>query len=290
LPPAPSYVDVTRIWKTGDVVEVKLPKVLRLQPTDNARLAAIMWGPLVLAGDLGPAPERTREIPAVGAPAVDPVKPDVPALVTSDRPVAEWLKPVAGKPGTFRTEGVGRERDVELAPFYRLHRRTYAAYWDLLAPADYEKRVAEESAEVERQRRLEAATVVFLESGNPEAEKAFNPQGEETSVARAVDRRQGRTGKKWFSYDLPVEAGRPIALVVTYHSDQRRARTFDVLVEGRRVAEQTLEQSSIARFFDVEYPLPDDILRGKERVTVRFEAAEGNEIGPVFGVRIIRRR
>jgi len=104
-----------------------------------------------------------------------------------------------------------------------------------------------------------------------------------------VDRRQGRTGKKWFSYDLPVEAG-PQALVVTYHSDQRRARTFEILVEGRQVGKQTLEQSSIARFFDVEYPLSDDILGGKKKVTVRFQAAEGNEIGPVFGVRIIRAR
>jgi hypothetical protein len=289
LPPAPSYVDVTRIWKTGDVVEVKLPKALRLQPTDNPRLAAVMWGPLVLAGDLGPAPERTREIPSVGAPAVAPVKPDVPDLVTSDRPVTEWLKPVPEKPGTFKTAGVAKDRDVEFVPFYRLHRRTYGAYWDLLTPDAYEKRVAERSAEEERERRLEAATVVFLEPGNPGAEKPFNPQGEETSVARAVDRRQGRTGKRWFSYDLPIEPGRPMALVATYHSDQRRARTFAVLVEGRRVGEQTLEQSSIARFFDVEYPLPDDILRGKNKVTVRFQAAEGNEIGPVFGLRIIRR-
>jgi DUF1680 family protein len=291
LPPAPSYVDVTRIWKTGDVLEVTLPKSLRLQPMpDNSRLAAIMWGPLVLAGDLGPAPERAREIPAVGAPAVAPARPHVPDLVTSDRPVTEWLKPVPEKPGTFKTVRVAKDRDVEFVPFYRLHRRTYSAYWDLLTPAEYENRVAERIAEAERQRRLQAATVVFLEAGNADAEKPFNPHGEETSVARAVDRRQGRTGKKWFSYDLPIEPGRPMALVATYHSDQRRARTFEILVEGRRVGEQTLEQSSIARFFDVEYPLPDEVLRGKQKVTVRFQAAEGNEIGPVFGVRIIRRR
>ena len=52
-----------------------------------------------------------------------------------------------------------------------------------------------------------------------------------------------------------------MSLVVTYHSDQRLARTFQNLAEGRRVGEQTLEQSSIASFFDVEYPLPEDILK-----------------------------
>jgi uncharacterized protein len=291
LPPPASYVELTRTWKSGDTVAVTLPKALRLDPTpDNAQLAAVMWGPLVLAGDLGPAPARTREIPSTGPPPPDPARPEAPVLVTAGRPVTDWVKPVPGKPGIFRTDGVGRASDVELTPFYRLHRRTYSAYWDLLTPAEYEKRVAEKAAEAERLRALEAATVVFLEAGNLEAEKPFNMQGEETSVARAVDRRQGRTGKRWFSYDLPVEAGRQMALVVTYHSDQRRARTFEILVEGRRVGEQTLEKSSTARFFDVEYPLPDDLVRGREKVTVRFQAAEGNEIGPVFGVRIIRGR
>ena len=34
--------------KTGDIVELSLPKSLRLEPTpDNRSVAAIMWGPLV---------------------------------------------------------------------------------------------------------------------------------------------------------------------------------------------------------------------------------------------------
>jgi hypothetical protein len=33
------------------------------------------------------------------------------------RPVDEWLKPVAGKPGLFRTVGVGRDRELEMLPF-----------------------------------------------------------------------------------------------------------------------------------------------------------------------------
>src|SRR5262249_23940312 len=57
-PPASSYVAVTRAWKAGDTVRVELPKTLRLEPTpDNSSVAAIMWGPLVLTGDLGPRRE-----------------------------------------------------------------------------------------------------------------------------------------------------------------------------------------------------------------------------------------
>jgi len=50
-----SYVEVERTWKTGDTVTLALPKQLRLEPLpDNPRRTAILWGPLVLAGDLGP--------------------------------------------------------------------------------------------------------------------------------------------------------------------------------------------------------------------------------------------
>jgi len=43
-----------------------------------------------------------------------------------------------------------------------------------------------------------------------------------------------------------------------------------------------------ARFFDVEYAIPASLVRSKEKVTVRFEAVEGNQIAGVFGVRMIR--
>jgi DUF1680 family protein len=279
LPGPGSYVDVKRTWKTGDVVRSSLPKTLRLEATpDNRREAAIMWGPLVLAGDLGPEPPR-------GA-AGRQVQQESPVFIAGDRPVTEWVKAVAGKPGTFKSEGVGRDRDVELVPFYRLHHRTYAAYWDVLSPADYDKRIAERSAERERLRKLEEATIAFVAPGEPAAEAAVNQQGEETSIVRA-DGRAGRRTAKWFSYDLAIDPARPVALVVTYNSDTRRAKAFEILVDGQRVGEQTIPESSEARFFDVQYRIPPELVRGKQKATVRFQSTN-NEAGPVFGVRIIR--
>ena len=140
-----SYVELVRIWKSGDTVELVLPKTLRLEPLpDNPRRTAIMWGPLVLAGDLGPEPERGRRRGAA------PEQPRVPVFVAAEQPVAQWLKPVPDKLGQFRTDGVGREKDVEFVPFYRLHRRTYGVYWDLFTQSEWEKKKAEYAAEQER--------------------------------------------------------------------------------------------------------------------------------------------
>jgi DUF1680 family protein len=280
LPAPGSYVELSRTWKNGDEVSLVLPKQLRVEPLpDNVRRVALMWGPLVLAGDLGPEQRRRRGNSAAPEPA--------PVFVTAERPVESWLKPIDGRPGCFRTDGVGRENDVELVPFYRLHRRTYAIYWDLFTPPEWEKKAQELAAEQERQHKLELATVAFAQPGEMQPERDFNEQGEETTPER-IQGRPARRGRKWFSFDLPVDATHPAALVVTYYSDEWRKRTFDILVEGKRVGEQVVEKKGEPHFFDVEYPIPSDLMQGRQKVTVRFEATDGNEIAAVFGLRMIR--
>jgi hypothetical protein len=256
-----------------------LPKTLHLEPLpDNTNRAAILWGPLVLAGDLGPESNlRGRNRAPV----------NVPVFVADQRPLADWLKPLPDKPGHFRSDGVGRETDVELAPFYQLHRRTYAVYWDFFTPDGWTRKAAEIASERERQRKLEAATVGFAQPGEMQPERDFNMQGEETSTDRIMGR-PARRGRKWFSFDLPVDPAHPMALVVSFYSDEWRKRTFNILVDGQKVGEQTIEKGGPVHFFDAQYTVPAALVQGKQKVTVRFEATNGNEIAAVFGIRMIR--
>jgi hypothetical protein len=274
-----SYVLLKRTWKTGDEVTILLPKTLRLEPLpDNPRRVALLWGPLVLAGDLGPEEGRRNRGASGDA---------VPVFVAAERPVAEWLKPVADKPGCFRTDGVGKERDVDFMPFYRLHRRTYGVYWDLFTPPEWEQRSGEITVEREKQRKLEAATVGYVQPGEMQAERDANMQGESTSPDRVMGR-PGRRGAQWFSFDLPVDPAHPMALVVTYNSDEWQQRSFEILVEGTRVGEQTIERRGPMRFFDAQYSVPAEVIKNKQKVTVKLQATQGNEIACVFGIRMIR--
>jgi uncharacterized protein len=287
LPPPGSYVEIRRRWKTGDRVSLVLPKALHLQPLpDNPGRVAIMWGPLVLAGDLGPGRQRAEQ-----AESVNLAPPEtIPVLVSDDRDPAAWVLPTGGTPIAFRTSGVGRDRDVDLVPFYRLHRRLSAAYWDLFTPAEWEARQAAVRAAEDRQRRLEAATVAFAQPGQMQAERDANLQGGKTTPVQ-FQRRYGRRAADWFSVDLAVDPAHPLVLVVTYNTDERQARTFDVLVDGTKVGEQAIPRRSPQEkelFFDVEYPVPAEVAAGKDRVTVRFQATGGNEVGAVYSVRIVR--
>jgi uncharacterized protein len=285
--PVSSYVVLKRAWKTGDTIELSLPKALRLEALpDNPQRAAIMWGPLALAGDLGPEQRRS----GFRDQSASTNRELIPAFVAAERPVDEWVKPVVGKPGTFRTEGVGRDRDVELVPFYRLQHRWYNVYWKLFTPEEWGKQSIQYASDQEKKRKLEAATVAFAQPGEMQPERDFNFQGEDSSPVRVMDR-PARRGAKWFSFDLPVDSAHPMILAVTYNTDEPTTRSFEILVDGKRVARQTIERRSpeqIVRFFDVEYPIPAEIIRGKQKVTVRFQAVDANEIAAVFGLRMVR--
>src|SRR5262245_49560050 len=184
LPKAGSYVEIKRTWKTGDSVDLTLPKALRQEPLpDNPRRVAMMLGPLVLAGDIGPEqarPPRREWEPGAPTPLLPP---PAPALIAAERAPETWLVPVDGKAGAFRTSGVGISQELEFAPFYKLQRRRYAIYWDLFTPAEWAQKRQAYAAEQEKQRRLEAATVGFVQPGQMQAERDANQQGEETTPA-----------------------------------------------------------------------------------------------------------
>jgi len=285
--PAPgSYVEVRRSWRGGDRIDLTLPRRLHAEPLpDNPSRAALMLGPLVLAGDLGPVPPGMT-----GEEANFAVRPGVPVFLAAGQPIDRWLEPVPTRPGAFRTKGVGRDRDVEFAPFYRLHRRLYAAYWDLYTPEQWERRQADVRAAEARLQRLQAATVGFAQPGQMQAERDANQQGGDSSPVQLAGR-YGRRASDWFSLDLPVDPAHPMVLVVTYHPEERANRSADVLVDGAKVGEQAIPRISPERqgdFFDVEYALPAGLVAGKQQVTVRFQATGGNETPAVYGIRIVR--
>jgi hypothetical protein len=277
--PANSYVEIARTWKAGDKVEMVMPKTLRKEAlVDNPNRFAVMWGPLVLAGDLGPA-VRGR---ASG--------PEAPVFVAPDEPVANWLKPVAGKPGAFRTTNVGLKQEIDFMPFYELPRRRYAVYWDMYTPTEWATKEAGYRAAEEKRKKLEAATIGFAQPGQMQAERDTNQQGEGSSPVQ-VENRNGRSAAKWFSYDLPVDPAHPMTLIVTYSNENRGPSACDVLVDGKKIGEETGQRRSpqqLIQFFDTEYRIPADLIADKHKVTVRFEASGGRSTLSVFGIRIVR--
>jgi len=130
-----SYITINRTWKNGDRIEVRYPMHLHLAETnDNPDMAAVMYGPLVLAGVAGtegmksPAPFSNPEL------YNDYYTYDynVPASIETSlenmdkNRIEEYIRPVEGEKLVFMTKN-----NIRLEPIHRIHRQRYIVYWDL---------------------------------------------------------------------------------------------------------------------------------------------------------------
>jgi uncharacterized protein len=142
-----SYLALNRVWQAGDKVEMELPMHLHMEAMpDDPTLQAFLYGPLVLAGDLGAEGLTEAHISGpnfrVGAPNVEqngsplapvnqtpPIAPvEIPTFKAAGPDPSAWIKPT-DKPYVFKT--VGQAKDVTLTPINALFDRRYSVYWQV---------------------------------------------------------------------------------------------------------------------------------------------------------------
>ena len=279
-----SYLAIARKWKTGDVIDLRLPLTLRVRPSmDDPTMVSLFYGPLVLAGKLGRdgMPESD-----VGGQMVNQVWPQFPVPVmvsqSTSKPEA-LLTPIAGKPMTYSATMVGlmdrKQVIIELAPFHQVHHQRYCVYWKVLKPEELD-------GYAERQIRLLTKIESFI--GNTEAEKSRNLQGERTSSGSFSGRmwRAAEDGG-WFSYRLQVATGDEQKIVCTYWGGETGNRNFDILVEEIKIATQTLHNNKPNEFFDVFHRIPKELTHGKQFITIRFQAHPGAQAGGLFNLSLV---
>jgi uncharacterized protein len=119
-----SYLRIHRAWKKGDRIALQMPMHLHTEPfADNPSVQAVLYGPLVLAGQFAlgtvPMPDLKPHGPDVTAAPIN-----VPTLSVGNRPPQDWLE--AHGPMTWRTKGI--EQALVLKPFHQSDGR-YTVYW-----------------------------------------------------------------------------------------------------------------------------------------------------------------
>jgi uncharacterized protein len=272
------FIAIPGSWTDGAVVEVSFPFTLRLEtmPDDTNRIA-VFYGPLVLAGDLGP-----EDDPKVHDPMY------VPVILTENRDPHRWLTPVKRQRNAFITQGVGRPRDIRLQPFYATHHRNYSVYFDLFTQKAWETYQQEYREKQEEKKKLEAATIDFFQPGEmqPERDHAFT--GSQTWVGENKNRKFREVDRGgWFSCEMKIRKNQPATLVVEYWGGYTGSKTFDILVDDQCIATENISNKKPGEFIDIAYTIPETLLAGKEKITVKFVPHPGHRAGPVFGIRTL---
>ena len=270
---------IERTWNDGDVVRFEMPFSLRLEamPDDSSRIA-VFHGPLALAADLGPVDDPRAEEADY-----------VPVLMSERRDPAAWLEAVSGSPNTFRTVGIGTPRDVELRPFYQIHDRNYSVYLDLFSEQAWQARQAAYDSERERKRRLDAITFDRFQPGEMQPERDHNFTGEKLNLEEDFRGRKARGSERggWLSFTLRTPTTGSIALVLEYWGGYTGSKTFDILVNGTKIATENISGKADGKFIDVRYAIPEAITLGKDEITVKLLPHTGHRAGPFFLARTV---
>jgi len=265
------YATIRRKWKIGDSVRLTLPMRVRIEPTnDDPNVTALMYGPMVLAADLGDAKTKYEGV--------------TPALVGSDLlgsiiPGAQFA--------TFKTTGIGRPSDLSIKPFFSQWDRRTAVYFKRFTDAEWATEQAAYAVEQARLKDLQERSVDVMHLGEmqPERDHGLTSAISYPVSYRGKHGRDARTGG-FFEFKAKV-VDEPLTLKATYWGQERK-RLFHILVDGTRIASETLGYDKMGEFIERDYPIPKELLKGKASISVRFEPEKGNTAGPVFGVLIFR--
>lgn len=270
-PVAKGYAIVNRRWKQGDVIAIHLPLELRLEnAAGSTDTVALLRGPMVLAADLGPADEKWD--------ATDP------AMVGEN--LLAGFSPVSVEKATYASHGVLRPADLTFVPFYSQYERRSAVYFKRFTEAAWKVEENNFLAEQAKERDIAARSVDVMHLGEMQPERDHNLTSE-ISYPVSYRGRNGRDARSggYFEFTMKCKPSGPLVLQATYWGDER-GQHFDILVDNVKVATQTLKQDRPGKFFEVEYPLAEELTKGKSSVRVRFVPHDRSTAGPVFGVRL----
>ena len=270
------YAMIRRIWHNGDEIRIEMPATLEEESMpDNPDRIALIYGPYVLAGEL---PEKVE----------DPLF-EVPVIVTEDRSPDSWVKQ-DGNQLAFHSEASGRPYDLSFVPFYRADTVRYTTYLDYFTDAGWEQRKMDFLAKQKKEAEIEKRTVDIMRLGEMQPERDHHLTSVEASYVYDESGRKGRDARNggFFEFDMKVDPQAPMHLMATYWGSDRGKRSFDILVNGKIIGSQQLNENFPGVFFDVEYPIPPSMSKGRQTVRVRFQGHEGNTAGVVYGVRTLK--
>ena len=270
------FLAIDRVWKDGDRINCKFNMKLRTESMpDNSERIAFLYGPYVLAGVLGTA-------------MPDPVF-GTPVLMVPKNKETEKIKQISKDPIRFAWNGVGKPIDVEMVPFFSISEQYYSVYWDHFTPESWAKRESEYKAELKRQEEIRIRTYDEFRIGEMQPERDHFLKASEASYVSDAIGRMGREARKdnFFSFDMKVAPDADNILLFTYIGDDKD-RKWEISVDGQKLAIGEWNGGQTGRFYDIEYPIPLNLTKGKSLVNIRIDANQGKTAGRIFGCRMLK--
>ncbi|MDR1814224.1 MAG: glycoside hydrolase family 127 protein, partial [Tannerella sp.] len=271
-----SFITIEKHWKKGDRIEIDFPMSLyTVAMPDNADRRAVFYGPNLLAGVFGTQPRKQG---------------DVPVFVSEDKSLTNYIKPVSLKTLEFKTVMPGGPDNVPLIPFWQVYDQYQTVYWDVYSPAEWASLEAARKAELERIDALNRRTLDYIELGEMQPERDHNLEGDNTRNGEGyLQKYRYAYENGWFAFDMKTNGYEGDAeLLITYYGGDARKYAFDVIIGD---FQQTVSLAGTDKGF-IEHPvaIPAEVLKGKERLKIRFQASDTQRVTNIYNVRLMKKQ
>lgn len=293
-----SYIAIQRTWKKGDVIQVGLPMQTTIEHMPNVpEYIAILHGPILLA-----AKTETEKINGLIADdsrwghiaGGQKLAVDKAPIIIDDNPqsIPENLVPLKGSPLTFSfaNEKIINPEKLVLEPFYKVHDSRYMAYWMTLSPLQYVNYLDSVGKVEADLLALDKRTIDFVTPGEQQPEVDHALRQEKSRVGSNADEfwREASNGG-YFSYNLSTMGNQNLALNVRYHSLGGNGKKFEIYIDDLqfKVVDQ-LQTSVKSGFYQEEYLIPREMLKGKQQVRIKFSALDGKTTGAIYKIRLVK--
>jgi len=293
-----SYVAISRQWKKGDVVDITFPMHNSIKYLPNEpQYIAMMHGPIMLAAKTGTEDlaHLVADDSRFGQYASGKKLPinEAPILVNNNlEDIANQLQPIVGKPLHF-TLSTKMENAIrsELQPFFELHDARYMMYWLALSEDSYKSYLDNLAKQEQERQALEARTVDKVQPGEqqPEADHFMETDRSQVGNTNDVFFRDASNGH-YFSYLMQTGGQTDLSLRLKYWGvGEWKSHEFDILVDDVLVKEvNNTGKYRVSEFKYETYPVPEELLKGKKQVRVKFVAKPRKQIGEIYEVRLVK--
>ncbi|MBQ8625656.1 MAG: glycoside hydrolase family 127 protein [Agathobacter sp.] len=269
------FIRLSNTWKNGDVIKYTMPmEIVPYDLPDNENVIAFKYGPVVLSANLGNEDMVT---------STTGVNVTIPTLFTSISDVIkvngtleEWLANIAGnlvrRPGTLEFTLKNADRELVFTPHYQQYQNRYGIYFEYI----------DSNTKVEEDESDKYTVIDSLPVANDQYEFSHNLVGDLTNTGthKGLNYRDAAPGG-YFSYDMAVENNTTNYLCVKFFSGDA-GRAFRILVDGQVLKDVVLENADPDNFYDMYIEIPADMVKGKDKVTIRFEANSNHYAGGIF--------
>lgn len=297
------YAVIGKEWGVGDKIVVSLPMQLELVACPNyPSYVAFRYGPVLLGaktstenltgqfageGRMDHCPSLGTQLSLTSAPMLIGERADVLDSVYMTDADALHFKI---RKGLYNSD---RFADLVLQPFFTIHEARYMMYWNQLTAQEWDAIKEQVMAEEEATQRLNDRTLDFISTGEQQSDAGHVLEGDFEKGSYSGEFYVDALSGKWFSYMLATKGvSENVSLMCRYHSADA-GRVWTISVNGKTLRTVTLGTRPSAGFYNVEYPIPADILQDEngavaDSILVRFEATGSTPTPGLYYLRLLK--